>query len=383
MMKRALPCALCALICLLPVAASAAPGPTWTLLIQGGKTRKAFVGTSFDMFATVYDGAGQPLSGDEALPVEWSDDSSGIVRVESTGKDRCHVTTLSPGTATITALMPRASGDIWDHATVIVVDRMRWVDADEHLVDALDAFNETLTREDMALAITDADPEWVRERSFQRAFRELWNVTPDQPTHLSAASLSFGTRTGWSSSEGTAVRPGVDVTMTGRARGEVLPMTYRWSYSWGELSSLLGRDVVDAPTAEDLFRALTVTFHGRSGAGWNVIGKGGLSAREAERAGPLRVFRTSLGVDVELTAYLANVPGPGSSPRYVPQLIEGLLIVPDGAADGVISGTMWMLERTRRENDSGEGSSSGGCHAQGMGMIAVALVALAARRRAR
>lgn len=380
MMKRALLHALCVLICLSSVAASAAPGPTWTLLIQGGKTRKAFVGTSFDMFATVYDGAGQPLSGDAVPSVTWSSSSSGVVSVDRTGKDRCHVTALSPGTATITALMSRASFDLRDRATVIVVDKMRWVDADEHLVDELDAFNETLAREKMALAITDADPDWVGERTFQRAFRELWGVAPDQPKQLSAASLSFGTRTGWSSSEGTAVRPGVDVTMTGRARGEVLPMTYRWSYSWGELSSLLGRDVDDAPTAEDLFRALTVTFHGRSGAGWNVIGKGGLSAREAERAGALRVVRTSWGVDVELTAYLANVPGPGSSPRYAPQLIEGLLIVPDGAADGVISGTMWMIERTRRDGE-GDKSSSGGCHALGIGTIGAALVASVATRR--
>ncbi|WP_298780306.1 hypothetical protein, partial [uncultured Fretibacterium sp.] len=98
------------------------------------------------------------------------------------------------------------------------------------------------------------------------------------------------------------------------------------------------------------------TFQG-AGAGdaaYAVVGRGGVPASEAEAAGALSVLPDEGGVTIKLTAWLANLQA-GAGPR----LLHGLLLVPDGTADGTLGGTMWTTERPSAQNGKAGGSGSG------------------------
>ena len=356
MMKRFVLFILCALACLCPTGAWGAARPAY-LHIQGGRSRTVFLGQSFTLVAVAYDEYGALLSGE--LSVSWSSSNPDVARVDQQGR----VVPLSAGRASITA---RASNGVADAVTVDVVKRASHVEINPRLWENLSSFNELLAHEDMALAFEDVSPGLVQTTAFQRAFRAIWNVPPSQVTSLNDVTTRFTTRNGYSSSVGEAVRSGIHISLTGRTRGDMLPMRYLWNYSWEELSKLLGRTVLEVPDVSELFRALTVEFHGMSGAGYPVVGSGGVTARDAEAAGALWVFPASGGVSIELTAYLANVQGPASSALYAPQLVEGLLIVPDGTADASIAGTTWMMEKPTRggaviDDDKTNKSGGGGC----------------------
>ena len=231
----------------------------------------------------------------------------------------------------------------------------------ELLARRLEAFNVRLGPENVELDFAEAGYV-VEGLSFQRAFSGLWHTpaTALSSADLRESAVSLETRTGYASGAGDAVRSGIYVGLAGRTRGDLLALRYRWNYSWDELSNLLSRDVTEAPEPSDLFRALTVVFHGTGSSAWPVVGAGGVAAADAEKAGALALYSSGKGVSIEMTVCLANVQGPGSSTRYAPQIIEGLLIVPDGTADGAIAGTMWMMEKAVHPNESAPNNGKGG-----------------------
>ena len=149
------------------------------------------------------------------------------------------------------------------------------------------------------------------------------------------------------------------LTLPDSARGDLLSVSFEYAYAWAELSKLLGREATrgSVPDAEELFRALTLTFQG-AGTGasaYAVVGRGGVPASEAEAAGALSVLPDESGVTVRLTAWLANLQAEAG-----PRLLHGLLLVPDGTADGTLGGTMWTTERPSAQSGKA-GGSGGGC----------------------
>ena len=351
-------------------------GPTTPRLSSvaiGGGTSVAAGGT-LNLTATAYDTNNAQIS--SGVTFSWS---SGNTAVATVNPSSGQVTGVSAGTAVITVTGTQASTGATAQAKVMVnVTEGDGTELDGDRRSRLDSINEKLARDDMALSFVDADPARVEDAAFQRAFRDIWNVNPRLLTNLRNASITFATRTGYVSARGRAVRPGVHVALSGRGRGDLLPMRYLWNYGWKDLSRLLGREVSSVPDAAELFRALTVEFQVIGGAGYPLIGDGGVGARQAETAGALRITQTGAGITVELTAYLANVQGPALSGRYAPLLISDLLIVPDGAADGVVGGTMWMMEKelaTSSGTDKESGGGGGGCDA-GLGALALAIAAV-------
>ena len=72
-----------------------------------------------------------------------------------------------------------------------------------------------------------------------------------------------------------------------------------------------------------------------------------------------------------------------SSAKGKPQLIDGLLVIPDGTADGTISGTLGLLQKPASGGGSDKGEGGGGCSAglAGAVWLLLALPALLRRKR--
>ena len=300
---------------------------------------------------------------------------------------------LSPGTVKVTATTTEnaQSSDKPATATLIVnvMEKMSYMnigaDVWDRLYDEEEGFNKELSAWNMKLEFVDANPKAISAHDFQQAFSSVWGTTPEQVTDLNASNLSFSTRSSGPVGSWSIRRPGVSIELSGAKRGDLLPLKYIWSYTWNELSKLLGGTVSGNPGAERLFNALRVDFYGASGSTgssvqYTVLGSGGVSAADAagvkSSTPPLVVRTTATGVSIELTVYLANVQG-ASGPR----LVDGLLIVPDGEADTPIAGTMWMLEGVSEGGN--EGGSGGGCGV-GLGLLALLpALGLALRSRLR
>jgi len=191
------------------------------------------------------------------------------------------------------------------------------------------------------------------------------------------------------------------VNVTGRREGDLLPLIFTWTFSGAELRNVLGYDMsgktLNESVADEVFSAMRIDF--RSGkSSWPVIGSGGVKASDAMRAGALKLSGDGgNGITAELTAYLANVTASGgngvtSSANNGPQIVNGILIVPDGnGKDGKISGTMLMAHKTGESTNTGtntnvntntgnsSGGGGGGCNSLGLMAMIAALVLIRKR----
>ena len=177
----------------------------------------------------------------------------------------------------------------------------------------------------------------------------------------------------------------------------MFPLTYSWNFSGDEIKALLGSDLtgqaVNSSLAEKLFSVLRADYQTPTRT-FTVIGSGGVSATEAFKSGALVLTKadSDRGVHVELTAYLANVQATGNGDGA--QLVRSagttrLLVVPDGADDGAITGTMWLVKSSSSpatpssnldgEKSSGGDGGGGGCSSLSLGLLG-AIVLLLKRR---
>ena len=125
--------------------------------------------------------------------------------------------------------------------------------------------------------------------------------------------------------------------------------------------------------AQELSSVLKLAFVPANGAAYDVVGGEGVSAADAESEGALKVANGNNGLTLELTAFVADAAGPAaSSAKGKPQLIDGLLVIPDGTADGTISGALGLLQRSTRGKNGGsssKGEGGGGCDVGVSGMM--------------
>ena len=246
----------------------------------------------------------------------------------------------------------------------------------------------------------------VTTTAFQNDFKERWGATvslvPDDNSVVATSPTAVPALTK------DDVKPGIRLSVSNLEKGSILPLTYSWTLDYNQLSKLLDRNVTTPPSAAELAKVVRIDFEnirsvrvpvidGSNGGTFNVAtaqyDKVGVKAMDAALTGALHVQQAadSNSATISLTAYLANVDDVNNKGA---QLIQRLLVVPDGMADGGISGTMWMSQKAESSNNNsdnnnnsnngnGGGGGGGGCDAAGLGLavLLLALPLLAQRRR--
>ncbi|MBQ9565246.1 MAG: SYNERG-CTERM sorting domain-containing protein, partial [Synergistaceae bacterium] len=257
-----------------------------------------------------------------------------------------------------------------------VTEEMSYTNVHEGVWNQLGIYDNTLT----SLTFADADPALVDAAAFQSDFRKVWNVAATQVTEIKEEDSSFTAPT-----RDDSLRPGIGASFANRLPGDLIPLKYQWTYTWDELSSMLGRTVSNMSDLSNL-SALKIDFEVNGGSVLPVVGTAsanaakasvkGINAGDAQSSGSLVPEEASGGASFNLTAYVANVASTGENDG--PQFVQNLLVVPDGTADGTLAGTMW----TTATGGSGEGGGGGGgCDASGLGLLALLVVVPAFMRK--
>ncbi len=262
---------------------------------------------------------------------------------------------------------------------------------------------------DISAAIADMNPQTVKSSTFRTNFGKVWSsVTPSQITDLTTSTPTFSVSTSSPAPSGMAAskRAGVSMNYQNRATGELFPITYSWTFTGAEISSVMGYDLtsrnINATLAGSIFEKFRIAYQGNNQL-IPVIGGSGISGNEAYEAGVLSLTKAdgNAGLRVELTAYVGNLAVTGNSDGA--QVIRSAgtaraLVVPDGAADGAIVGSMWMFQPSGTKGDttpgtnpnpgttstpdtktSGGGGGGGGCNAVGYGLVAAIVLFLKRR----
>uniref|UniRef100_UPI00325F9EC4 Ig-like domain-containing protein n=1 Tax=uncultured Fretibacterium sp. TaxID=1678694 RepID=UPI00325F9EC4 len=331
------------------------------------------VGQTATLTATVVYANGTTSSSEK---VTWSSSNPGVARIDAFG----NLYARSMGRTVISVAVNRQK-TVADSADLTVREEMSYTNVHPEIWKMLGEFNDLLSAQGAGLTIADSDPARVKASAFQKAFRDAWGTSAVQVTELkSRAAIRFKTgqlpsAQGWSTS-----RSAIDVFLGGRRKGDLLPLRYRWSLSWDELSTLMGRKVTKVEPRE-LLDVLKPAFISAGGEAYTVVGTDGAAASQAISSGALKVTNGNNGATLELTAFVADATGPAASPAKTgPRIVEGLLVVPDGAADGTISGAMGLLQKAKSGGgNKGEGGG-GGCDA-GVGGLALIFAAALLRRK--
>ncbi|MBQ6418764.1 MAG: hypothetical protein IJJ91_08850, partial [Synergistaceae bacterium] len=364
------------------------------------------VGQTASLIAKVYYTNGRSVlggSGENEEPVIWTSDKPNIIRINETTGD-ITVLNFTPGDTYVTITVKTERGDLsgrqLSDSKVIKVTEYTYsyLNTSDELLDYLQGYTEQLTEYDISLQLADRNPSSVTSSAFQASFASLWGgVSASQVTNVNESALRFDTSKAYSSSDGYTLpegKAGVGINFTGLKAGDLFPLTYTWSFKGSELREILGYDLSGRTiNADEIFSTMRVDFQG-TGTSWPVVGSGGVRASEAISSGMLKLTKTDgdSGLKVEMTAYLANVTSSGNSDG--PQIVNGLLIVPDGNGnDGRISGTMWLADKagnasngnstpSNGNGDADTNSSSGGgggCNA--LGILPILAVILLRRKR--
>ena len=345
--------------------------------------------------------------------VRWTSSSNNTVKIDKNGNITALATTPNNSYVNITVSTVRnaASGNpATDSRPVRVTGQYSNMNISTEWQNYFTNYVQEITEEDISLMLVDASTATVRSSSFQRSFKNVWDVTTaTQITDLTSSTPSFTTQKSYKASDGlvNSKNAAVNINFQNRADGDIFPLTYTWNFSGEEIKAILGYDLsgtssLNSTAAENLFKALRIDFVGSSNI-WQVIGGSGVKAKDAYSNDALTLTKADAGrgVRIDLTAYLANVKASGNNDG--PQLVKGsgsksLLIIPDGSSDGAISGTMWMVQSSssktggngdgqgdgngnqnpggnnNNSSSGGGGSGGGGCEAFSLGLLGLALI---------
>lgn len=303
--------------------------------------------------------------------VTWSSSNPGVARIDAFG----NIVALSLGRTVIGVTVNRQKTAA-DSATLEVREEMSYTNVHPEIWIQLGLFNDTLSAQGAGLTFADSDPSKVKASAFQKTFREAWGLSAAQVTALQNRSAIRFAQKSLSSGQGwSASKPAIDVSLGGRTRGDILPLKYRWSLSWQEIEKLLGRKATQVDVRE-LSGILKLAFASANGATYDVVGGEGVSAADAESRGALRVANGNNGLTLELTAFVAD-----AAAQSRPQLVEGLLVIPDGTADRTISGALGLLQKPASGGGDSKGEGGGGCSAGFGGALCLMLAVPALLRK--
>ena len=326
------------------------------------------VGQTASLVAKVYYSNGREAyggTGENEEPVKWSSyPSDYYVHIdENTGDLVVLRTTSSPEsstyvTVTVETVRTDSSGNTFKDSQYIKI-----TEGDFAYLNTSPLYAVTYLRElindfieyNIGFGLADTSSSTVTSSTFQSNFENLYQTSAFQVYDLTTTEphLTIAGNYPASGSFVAAKDKGVNINFPGRQTGDIFPVIYTWNFTGAELEKLVGYDLLttsfknDAALAENLFNVLKLEFQGAEGT-LPVIGAGGVSAREAVESGVMALNNSGgdKGVQIELTAYVANVAS-GESNRA--QLVSSdgsrLLIVPDGVPyDGRIYGTMWLAQ---------------------------------------
>ena len=389
------------------------------LEISGVPNNLRRVGQTASLLAKVYYTNGRTALGgygDGEEPVEWTSDKPNIIRIN---KDTGDVTVLSftPGDTYVTITASTVRGDtsgkrVSDKQPIRVTEyTYGYLNTSPEILRYLQGYVQQLTEYDISLQLADVSSSAVSSSSFQSAFAGIWkNAAASQITDLTNAAIAFDTVTNYAASGYVlaAGKPGVNINFAGLKEGDIFPLTYSWTFSGSDLQSMLGYDMagktITASLADEIFSAMRLDFQGADYSS-PVIGNGGVKASDAMSAGALTLSSSDggRGLTAQITVYLANVTAGGnvsSSANDGPQIVEGMLIVPDGTGnDGRIYGSMFIAAKsessqevsTNTGTNSGTGtqtgtsasSGGGGCESFWAVLSSLAVIFMAVPKRKR
>ena len=381
------------------------------------------VGQTASLIAKVYYSNGRTALGGTGTgeePVEWLSDKPNIIRIN---KDTGDITVLNftPNNTyvTITARTLRtdlSGNQISDSKAIRVTEyTYSYLNTSPAILNYLQSYVEGLAEYDISMMIADLNAAIISASSFQTAFAALWGgVSASQVTDLTNGSLTFERPSSYSTSDGfrAAKAAGVNINFSGRNKGDLLPLTYSWTFTGEELRKILSYDLTGKSltdeTVDNIFSSLRLDFQGALNS-VPVIGGNGVKASTARSAGVLTLAKADgeKGLRAELTAYLANVSTSSTTGTGVaraandgPQILKSggtsVLVVPDGSGtDSAIYGTMWAANKTGSSgtqtpnNSNGNsnqtqtrssGSGGGGCNSMGMIIPVIALMFVIKRK---
>ena len=314
--------------------------------------------------------------------VTWSSSNPGVARIDAFGN--LYARSVGKTVISVTTVRQAVDGKpAIDSADLTVREEMSYTNVHPEIWKMLGEFNDLLSAQGAGLTIADSDPKRVKASAFQKAFRDAWGTSAAQVTELkSGAPIRFKTGKFPSAQGWNTPKPAIDVSLGRRGKGDLLPLKYRWSLSWDDLSTLTGRKVTRAE-AQELLDVLKPAFISAGGETYTVVGPDGVAASQAISSGVLKVANGNNGVTLELTAFVADAIGPdASSAKAGPRIVEGLLVVPDGIADGTISGAMGLLQKAKSGSGSkGDGEGGGGCDVGTAGAVWLLLAVPALLRK--
>lgn len=366
-------------------------------------------------------------NGEGEEPVTWTSDKPAIIRINAKTGD---VTVLgyTPGntyvTITVTTDRTDLSGKQASDSVAIHVTEPDYslLNTDPTVIDYINSYLQRQVPDyDITLKISESDSSAVSSSTFQSSFAATWNgATATMASNLTDSSVQAGTANSYTPSGGykTLKDSGVGIRVNDRSNGEIIPLTYAWTFTGDEVKSLMGYDMAETEIndlfADSLFSRMRIDFVGKNNI-WTVIGSGGVGAAGSDSPGvsasgamsanalTLSKADNGKGLNVELTAYIANVDASqNNGPKLVQSSNGELLVVPDGVGDdGQIYGTMWITGKTSESsstdtststntnsnttNSNGNTSSSssgggGGCESFGMILPAIALMFILKRK---
>ncbi|MDR1740823.1 MAG: Ig-like domain-containing protein [Synergistaceae bacterium] len=363
------------------------PGGQVTSVKMGGiPDRMSKIGQECILVATVF-----PTEAGISQEVIWSSTNPAVATIDQNGL----LKSIGVGSTTIvvTSVELKANGQPAVASRVLVVKPDEEYEEPPAVVVDIEKFNDFLKYSGYGESLEfmiDGAYEKMTSR-FNTGFRSVYGVTPEvvELTNYNLSPFkavptgdlasSDASASGWTAIK--AIKPGlqVKVIMQSKAGGAVLPMKFSWTLTKSELSKLLGRDVEGVPDVT-LFKTLNIGFTGADGVTVPVVNAdgaaGGVRASDAQKESAL--FWNKTGEDditVALEVFLADVQ-PVQSEAEAKNIAasvggvkmnEGVLTVADGAADGTIEGTMWLLHGSDN-NDDGNGGNvgrkgGGGCSA--------------------
>ena len=307
--------------------------------MSGVPTEIRRVGQTASLVAKVYYTNGREAyggTGENEEPVKWSSDPSDYyVHVdENTGDLVALRTTSSPEsstyvTITVETVRTDSSGNTFKDSQYIKI-----TDSDFTYLNTSPLYSVNYLRElindfieyNIGFGLADISTTSVTSSTFQNNFARVWNSSVNQVSDLTKTEPRLTTTSNYQGSNGykAAKTKGVTIDFDGRNTGDIFPVVYTWNFTGDELIDLMSRDLegieLSSAVAEGLFRVLKLEFQGTEKS-LQVIGSEGVSAKDAYNAGVLVLNNAdgNRGVQLELTAYIANVSAENSSG---PQLIE-------------------------------------------------------------
>jgi predicted outer membrane repeat protein len=329
-------------------------------------------------------------------PVTWSSSNSRVASIDQYG----NLVSLSQGTTRIGVSTDRLDVNnrhAEDFADLTVSEEWSYTNIHPDVWRRLENFNDSLRQYAEQVYFLDDDPENVKKASFADAFKSAYGVTAFQVSEFSNASaVNFDSKASYTGNNWSSVKPSIAVSIgVPSGGGALVPLKFTYSLSWDEVNVILGReaararDVTRIDDITQLFGSFKLVFEDAGGTVTPVVdgdGEFGVAASKALSSGALDLTNGNNGLTLSLVTLLGDVKSAGDGK---PTLIDGRLVVADGAADGTAGGSLWLLKRTGGTGSS-TGSGGGGCDV-GVGIgspfVPYALLALGAllglRRRKR